>query len=127
MAERKSVHQGLTTGGHGPDDHGLGAVASPEDPRDLAIADHPRVRRRPRDDLPVGVARAQHAADLQPGDNADARRVQQRQRSGPDGPPRIGAVPDLRSVEVLRRDRPRPEGAYVRSAPELQPAGRRSA
>ena len=41
MAERKSTYHGLTTGGHGPNEHGLGALASPEDPRDFAVADHP--------------------------------------------------------------------------------------
>jgi len=41
MAERKSIYHGLTSDGHGPDERGLGALASPEDPRDYAIADHP--------------------------------------------------------------------------------------
>ena len=41
MAERKSRYRGLTTDGHGPDEHGLGALASPDDPRDVAIEDHP--------------------------------------------------------------------------------------
>ena len=41
MAERTSIYHGLTSDGHGPDEHGLGAVASPEDPRDFAVADHP--------------------------------------------------------------------------------------
>ena len=41
MAERKSRYHGLTSDGHGPDEHGLGGLASPEDPRDFAIADHP--------------------------------------------------------------------------------------
>lgn len=38
MAERKSNYHGLTSDGHGPDEHGLGAVPSPEDPRDFALA-----------------------------------------------------------------------------------------
>jgi hypothetical protein len=41
MAERKSRHHGLTSDGHGPDEHGLGGLPSPEDPRDFALADHP--------------------------------------------------------------------------------------
>ena len=41
MAERKSIYHGLTSNGHGPDEHGLGGLESPEDPRDFAIADHP--------------------------------------------------------------------------------------
>jgi hypothetical protein len=41
MAERKSIYHGLTSDGHGPDEQGLGAIASPEDPRDFAVADHP--------------------------------------------------------------------------------------
>ena len=41
MAERKSTYHGLTSDGHGPDEHGLGGLASPEDPRDFTIADHP--------------------------------------------------------------------------------------
>ena len=41
MAERESKYHGLTTDGHGPDEHGLGARTSPEDPRDFAVADHP--------------------------------------------------------------------------------------
>lgn len=41
MAERKSIFHGATTDGHGPDEHGLGALASPDDPRDFAVAEHP--------------------------------------------------------------------------------------
>jgi hypothetical protein len=40
MAERKSPFHGLTSDGHGPDEHGLGGLESPDDPRDFAIADH---------------------------------------------------------------------------------------
>jgi hypothetical protein len=38
MAERTSIHHGLTSDGHGSDEHGLGALASPKDPRDLPLA-----------------------------------------------------------------------------------------
>lgn len=38
MAERKSIYHGLTTDGHGPDERGHGALASPEDPRDFPLA-----------------------------------------------------------------------------------------
>lgn len=38
MAERKSIYHGLTTDGHGSDEHGLGAHPSPEDPRDFPLA-----------------------------------------------------------------------------------------
>ena len=38
MAERKSTYHGLTTDDHGPDERGLGALASPEDPRDFPLA-----------------------------------------------------------------------------------------
>jgi len=32
MGERKSIHHGLATDGHGPDEQGLGAIASLKDP-----------------------------------------------------------------------------------------------
>jgi hypothetical protein len=41
LAERRSRFHDLTTDGHGPDEHGLGGLPSPDDPRDFAIADHP--------------------------------------------------------------------------------------
>jgi hypothetical protein len=41
VAERRSPYHGLSSDGHGPDEHGLGGLASPEDPRDFAITDHP--------------------------------------------------------------------------------------
>ena len=41
MAERNAIYHGLTSEGHGPDEHGLGALASPEDPRDFAVANQP--------------------------------------------------------------------------------------
>jgi len=41
LAERKSEYHALTADGHGPDEHGLGAIASPEDPRDFAIEGRP--------------------------------------------------------------------------------------
>ena len=36
MAERKSIYHGQKSDGHGPDEHGLGGLPSPEDPRDFA-------------------------------------------------------------------------------------------
>ncbi len=41
MTEHESVHHGLSDDGHGPEEHGLGAIPSPEDPRDFAIEGRP--------------------------------------------------------------------------------------
>jgi hypothetical protein len=38
MAERKSTYHGLTSDGHGPDEHPLGALRSPADARDFPLA-----------------------------------------------------------------------------------------
>ena len=54
MAERRSRYHGLTSEGHGPDEHGLGGLESPEDPRDLAVGVRPDV------DVHVSLDGAEH-------------------------------------------------------------------
>jgi hypothetical protein len=41
LTEHESAHHGLTTDGHGPGEHGPGAIESPDDLRDFAIEGRP--------------------------------------------------------------------------------------